>query len=324
MTIKKAELHTHLEGTISPSLAKRLAQKNKIPFPSSIVNENNISYRFHDFLDFLKVYDLVASFIKNPEDYYEVVFEYLKSSAQYNTIYVEMMYSPMHAEKSSGCPSHAHLEAIQQAIQDAEEKFNIIGRIIVTAVRHFGSDAAIQVAEQAVTDNFPCIVGFGLGGDEINYPARLFKEAYQIVTQGGLKSTVHAGEFGSFHEILSAINELPVNRIGHGVNAIFSHETMQELKSRNIALEICPSSNIALGLFQDMSHHPLPHFIKAGMSVSLGSDDPPFFNTNLGMEYEKVQKAYGYTNAEMEIITKMAIEDSFADLKTKNKLLKQF
>ncbi|WED42428.1 adenosine deaminase [Legionella cardiaca] len=323
MTIKKAELHTHLEGTIAPDLAIKLARRNKLSLPQTLIAKDGESYQYRDFLDFLKAYDSVAAVIKCPEDYFDITFEYLKANAQSGTIYIEMMYSPDHAEKSSNIPSIEHLQAIQQAINDAEEKYRIIGRIIITAVRHFGAESAVKVATQAIKENVPCIVGFGLGGDEINFPPRLFSEAYKIAAEGGLSCTVHAGEFAPASGMLEAIKYLPIKRIGHGVQGIHSPETLAQLKDKNIALEICPSSNVALGLFQDLLHHPLPRFVEAGVTISLGSDDPPFFRTNLAREYELVQKNYQYSDEQMKRFTAMAIESSFADEKTKLKLQKE-
>ncbi|CDZ77850.1 Adenine deaminase [Legionella massiliensis] len=322
MKIKKAELHVHLEGTITPELAKKLAARNKMVLKNELFAPDGQSYSYPDFLGFLKAYDEVAAVIKQPVDYYDITFDYLKANAKENTLYVEMMYSPDHAEMSSGLPSSEHLAAIQQAIDDAEAKFNIIGRIIITAVRHFGAESAIKVAKQALKERAPCIVGFGLGGDEIHYPPRLFSEAYKIAHAGGLHCTVHAGEFAPASGMLEAMEYLPIQRIGHGVQAMHSVETLAQLKERNIALEVCPSSNIALGLFEDMLSHPLTQLIGAGVQVSLGSDDPPFFRTNLAKEYQRVQQAYQYTDSEMNSFTATAIKSSFADKETKAKLLK--
>lgn len=320
MSVQKAELHVHLEGTISPALAQRLAMRNGLNLNPGLISPDGASYQFSDFLDFLKAYDSVAAVIKNPVDYYELTFDYLRSIALRGTIYTEMMYSPDHAEQSSGIPSSEHLAAIQQAIDDARLRYQIVGRIIITAVRHFGPESAIHVASQAIKEKQSCIVGFGLGGDEINFPPHLFKRAYQIAADGGLQCTVHAGEFGPAEGMREAMRELPIKRIGHGVKAIDSVETIAELKDKNIALEICPSSNIALGLFANMNEHPLPRFKELGIMLSLGSDDPPFFNCNLPGEYERVQKAYGYSDKVMTEFTRMAIQSSFADEQTKLEL----
>ena len=289
MSLKKAELHVHLEGTITPELAATLAKRNKLTLPNGLVAPDGKSYLSKNFLDFLNVFDTLAAVIKVPQDYYDITFDYLRARAQEQTIYVEMMYSPDHAERSSGIPSLEHLVAIQQAIDDAKDQFNIIGRIIITAVRHFGAEAAEQVAQQTHKDRVPCITGFGLGGDEAKFPPKLFTRAYQIAADAGLHCTVHAGEFAPAQGMVEAMEHLPIRRIGHGVNSIYSPDTMAMLKDKNIALELCPTSNIFLGLFKDMNDHPFPKFYAAGIKVSISSDDPPFMSTTLGQEYQRVQ-----------------------------------
>ena len=322
MSIKKAELHVHLEGTITPALAHKLAKRNRLSIPDGLIAPDSQSYLSRDFLHFLQVYDTLAALIKTPLDYYDITFDYLRTNALENTIYVEMMYSPDHAEQATGIPSIEHLQAIQQAIDDAKSQFDITGRIIVTAVRHFGAEAAIRAAKEISKESVPCVTGFGLGGDEINFPPKLFSEAYQIAaTEAGLYCTVHAGEFAPASGMIEAIEHLPIQRIGHGVQAIHSPETIALLKERNIALEICPSSNIKLGLFNDFNSHPFPKLLEAGIKVSLNSDDPPFMSTTLAQEYHLTQQAYGYTDNAMRAITVMAIECAFVDEATKKELL---
>ncbi|MFA6303111.1 MAG: adenosine deaminase [Legionella sp.] len=321
MSLKKAELHVHLEGTISPELAIKLANRNKLTLPEGLVAPDGRSYLSKDFLDFLKVYDTLAAVIKVPQDYYDITFDYLQSNALNGAIYIEMMYSPDHAERSSGIPSAEHLVAIQQAIDDAKKQHDIVGRILITAVRHFGVEAVEKVALQTHKDRFPCVTGFGLGGDEGAFPPKQFSKAYHIAADAGLECTVHAGEFAPAEGMVEAMNNLPIKRIGHGVNSIYSPETMAMVKDKGIALEICPTSNIFLGLFKDMSHHPLPKFYEAGIKVSINSDDPPFMSTTLAQEYQRVQESYQYSDETMNAITKMAIEAAFVDEQTRKELL---
>lgn len=321
MTVKQAELHVHLEGTISPDLAQKIAKRNHLNLPDGLISEDGTSYLSDDFLHFLKVYDVVADVIKTPLDYYDITFDYLKNCAKGGAIYVEMMYSPDHAENASGIASIEHLKEIQRAIDNAETEFGIIGRIIITAVRHFGADAAVRVAEIAAEERVPCATGFGLGGDEINFPPGQFKTAYDIAAQSGLLCTVHAGEFAPASGMIEAMENLPIKRIGHGVQVIHCKNTMAMVKERGIALEVAPSSNIKLGLYNNLSEHPFPKLLDEGFIVSLNSDDPPFFSTTLAREYQFVQDTYGYTNQEMTAITQMALEKAFVDDATKKRLL---
>ncbi|WP_367606615.1 adenosine deaminase [Legionella sp. W05-934-2] len=319
--LKKVELHVHLEGSVAPDLARKLAKRNQLSIPEKLISPDGKTYPSDNFIHFLSVYDQLADLIKYPQDYYDITFDYLKRNAEKGAIYIEMMYSPDHAEKSSGIPSIEHLQAIQQAVDDAEEKHEISGRIIVTAVRHYGAEAAEAIAKTIHTNSVPCVVGFGLGGDEAGYPAPLFKRAYQIANDGGLSCTVHAGEFAGPESMEQAMDTLPIKRIGHGVRGIESMDTLKRVRDKDIALEVCPTSNIFLGLYPDMTKHPLPKLLEMGIKVSINSDDPPFMDCTLAGEYEKVQNAYSFTDAQMNEITKMAIVDSFADQETKKRLI---
>ncbi len=321
MSIKKAELHVHLEGTISPSLAHILAHRNKLTIPEGLIAPDGKSYLSKDFLHFLKVYDTLAALIKKPEDYYDVTFDYLKQNALEDTLYIEMMYSPDHAEQTTGSPSFESLEAIQQAINDAESKYAIVGRILVTAVRHFGAEACERVAREISKKSLPCVVGFGLGGDEIHFPPRLFSKTFHIAADAGLSCTAHAGEFAPADGIREALKYLPIKRVGHGVQVIHSKETMELLKEKEIALELCPSSNIKLGLFSAIENHPFHELANYGIQVSINSDDPPFMSTSLAEEYNLVQNTFGYTDEMMSNFTRMAISNAFVDEPTKQKLL---
>ena len=320
-SLPKAELHVHLEGTICPDLAIQLAIRNKLKFPTELLNTKKNGYQYKDFITFLNAYDQIAFLIKRPMDYYDITYDYLKASAQDGCIYTEMMYSPDHAEQSTGIPSNEHLAAIEQAIFNAEHDFGIIGRTIITGVRHFGPAACEKVARQAIKEPFSTIVGFGLGGNEIDFPVELFHKTYRIAHEGGLGCTIHAGEFGDAKSIQHAIYNCHVQRIGHGVAAAKCPETLAIIKEKNIHLEVCPSSNIKLGLFPDIASHPIRFLNQQGISVSINSDDPPFMETTIGKEYQKVQENFQYSNQELLQFTKNAIQHAFIDDDLKQTLL---
>lgn len=262
----------------------------------------------------------IAALIKKPGDYYDITFDYLQQSAQQGVIYTEMMYSPDHAEKTSHIPSIEHLYAIQQAILDAKDQYDIIGNIIITGVRHFGVESCERVAKEATKYSIPCVVGFGLGGNEIDWPPELFARAFAIARDGGLKTTIHAGEFGDSHSIEQAIHICKVNRIGHGIASIHSSNTLAMLKDLQIPLEICPSSNVQLGIFPNLQSHPILKFLDLGIDISINSDDPPFMQSQIHQEYEKIQTIFKLSNHIVNQITHMAIKHAFIDESTKTHL----
>ena len=145
MTIPQVELHVHLEGTITPALAHQLAQRNRLALDKNRIQSDGESYRFDGFLDFLQAYDHIAALIKQPRDYYDLTSDYLRRTAEGGCIYTEMMYSPDHAEQATSIPSREHLAAIAEAIKHAEEKYGILGRILITAVRHFADCAHLLI-----------------------------------------------------------------------------------------------------------------------------------------------------------------------------------
>lgn len=322
-TLAKAELHVHLEGAASPQIIKKIAQRNQITLQQNLFTTDGQGFAWKDFLHFLDVYEAASQVIKQPRDYYDITFDYLQQTAQQGAIYVEMMYSPEHAERSSGIPSQEHLFAIQQAIDDAEDKYAIVGRILVTAARHYGVEAAIKVAKHANERPVDCVVGYGMGGDEQGYPANLFKQAYQIAHDAGLGCTVHAGEIVGAQSVIDALDHLPVSRLGHGVRAIESPEAMARIKDQGIVLEVCPGSNIALGLYPDITSHPLPTLMEQGIICTLSSDDPPYFHTSLGNEYEMAKNIMGLDDVELLRLTRNSIEAAFVSDDVKQALLRR-
>ncbi len=323
MAIGKVELHTHLEGTIPPTLVRQLAKKNGLTLKEGFISEDGRHFLWKDFLDFLDVYEQASSVIKTPEDYYTISFDYLKRSALDNVIYVEMMYSPEHAERASGIPSKEHVLALEAAIEDADDQFNITGRIITTGVRHYGIEACERVALEALENPSKFVIGFGLGGDEKGFPPGQFKRAYEIARAAGLGCTVHAGEMDGPKGVLEALDNLPVTRLGHGVRAIESTEVMATIAELGIHLELCPSSNIATGVFNTIECHPLRRLYDYGIQLSLNSDDPPYFNCSVASEYQIAEEVFNFSEKELKKISLMAIDAAFIEKPLKEKLIQQ-
>ncbi|HEY1569004.1 MAG TPA: adenosine deaminase [Solirubrobacteraceae bacterium] len=316
-SLPKVELHVHLEGTAPPELVQRLARRNGVPLPERLLNEHG---RFHydDFLDFLRAYDLAASVIRTGEDYRDITYEYLSACAHEGAIYVELTASPDHANEMG--LSHAeHIGGIAQGIDDARAQCGIEGRILISAVRNFGVDRALAVAGYAAAETHPYIVGFSMAGDEANFPIGDFAEAYAIAAAAGLGCTVHAGEWAGPDSVRAALS-LPVTRIDHGVRAVEEPALVSEIAEREIVLNTCPTSNVVLGVFAGYEEHPLPALRDAGVRLTLGSDDPPYFGATIGGEYTVCAERLGFSEAELQAITATAIEAAFCDDELKGAL----
>ena len=316
--LPKAELHVHLEGTATPDLVRRIAKRNGLEVPEGVFAAPD-RFAWRDFLDFLNTYNLVCSVIRTGEDYRDIAYEYLAACARDGAIYVELTASVDHS-RIAGIGDAEHWEGIAAGIDDARRDHGIEARILSVAVRNYGVDRAVEIAELTAARPHPYVVGFSLAGDEAAYPPEPFLEAYRIAEAAGLGCTVHAGEWAGAESVRGAL-ELPVPRISHGVRAIEDPSLVQELARRKITLEVCPTSNVVLGVFPTYEEHPFPALREAGIPVTLGSDDPPYFGASVGGEYDIARERFGLGEAELVAITRTAVESSFAEPELRSKLL---
>ena len=315
--IPKAEIHCHLEGSIPPALALELASRNGLTLPPNLFDARG-HYAWTNFWSFLDAYDRVCTALKTPRDFRDIIYTYLASAAREGAVYVEMFCSP-ERPAALGISYAAWLEALAEGIDRAHREFGIVGRIIIICIRHLGPERALAMAEAMVAEPHPYVVGFGMGGDEAKFTPADFAPAYRLAHDKGYGCTVHAGEVVGPESVWAAIDCLPVTRIGHGVRSADDTALMAELARRGTVLEVCPGSNVALGLYPDRASHPLHRLIAAGVPVTLNSDDPPFFHTTLGNEYDKAD----LDDAALRHIARTAVDASFADEATKQRLLKE-
>ncbi len=310
------DLHVHLRGTIGPATVRRMAARHQILLPESLLRVPG--YGWHDFTSFLRAYDQVTSVVQTARDLEEVVYEYLSAAAAANTIYVEFMLSPPDLLRI-GVAYTDQLAAIQAASDRARDESGIECRLIATAVRHLGPRAAVEAARVAVAGATSLVVGFGLTGDERQFRVQEFEEAFLIARSEGLKVTAHAGEHLAADIIVQAVECLQLDRVGHGIRAAESPSIMRQLAGSRIPLEVCLSSNLALGLYSSIDEHPIASLAAAGCSIVLGTDDPAFFGTSPHREYELAGIALpcGPSSAK---ITEQAIDAAFCPEATKAQL----
>lgn len=318
MDVPKAELHVHLEGTAPPSLVRRLAARNAVELPPGLFADED-TFAWTDFLDFLDTYDSAASAIRTAEDYRDVTYEYLAGCAAEDCVYVELIASPAHAH-SVGLPDAEHFGGIAAGIDDARRDFGIEARILAVAIRNHGAAAAEALATRLASERHPYVVGFQLAGDEAGYAPEPFARAYAIAAGSGLGCTVHAGEHAGAESVRGALT-LPVTRIAHGVRAIEDPALVAELAERGIVLEVCPTSNVATGVFASYDDHPLGALREAGVRLTLGSDDPPYFGCSIGTEYAVARERLGLDEGKLQDMTLTAVEGAFADDGLKRALL---
>ena len=318
MSVPKAELHVHVEGAASPDLIRRIAARNRVPVPDGVFTENG-RFRWKDFLDFLTTYDAATSVIRTGEDYRDIVYEYLVKCAAEGAIYVELTASADHAA-DVGLSDEEHLAALAQGIDDARDETGIEGRVVMSCVRHFGPEKAREVARRTVEGPHPYVTGFGMGGDEAGFPPEQFADAFAIAREAGLGLTVHAGEWAGPESVRGGL-ALGVSRIGHGVRASEDPELVRELADKGTVLEVCPTSNVALGLYPSYEEHPLPALRAAGVAVTLGSDDPPYWDASIGGEYAVAAERMGFDEEALREVTRTALRAAFVEEEVRRKLL---
>ncbi len=313
----KAEIHCHIEGAAPPALAAIQAEKYGVD-TSGFLRDG--AYIWKDFSEFLVCYDRVAALFKTDEDYALLTESYLTELAGVNTIYSELIVSPDHGDRI-GLGADAYLAGICEGIRRARENTGIEARIIVTGERHFGPERVIAAAEYAARNRNPLVTGFNMAGEERMGRVADYARAFDIARDAGLGLTIHAGEVCGPSSVIDALDMVRPSRIGHGVRAAEDAELVARLRDFGTVLEVCPGSNIALNVYPDFERHPLRELHEAGVRVCLNSDDPPFFGTSLAREYEVAQRVMRFSEAEINAMTRTAIEAAFVDEPTRLKLL---
>lgn len=319
--LPKVELHLHLEGAAPPAFIRELAAEKHIDI-SGIFDADG-TYAYRDFWDFLKVYEAATSVLTTPRDYHRLTRAVLEESAASGVVYTEAFLSPDFCGGRDLAAWRDYLQAIREAADEAERQDGILLRGIVTPIRHFGPEKARETAICAAETAGDWIVGFGLGGDEKIGRPRDFLWSFDCAREAGLRLTCHAGEWGGPESVRDAVRDLGVERIGHGVRAIEDMALVEELAERRIVLEVCPGSNIALGLYPNWRAHPIKRLMERGVPVTVSTDDPPFFHTTMECEYDRLAEAFGWGEGMFRQIAETSAKAAFCGDETRNRILKK-
>lgn len=316
----KIELHLHLEGAAPPALIRTIAAEKHADL-GRIFDEDG-AYAFRDFDEFLRVYEAATSVLKTPEDYARLTTAVCEELAEHNVIYAETFLSPDFCGGGDVTAWRDYLAAIESAAAAAHAQGGPILKGIVTCIRHFGPEAAKAPAICAAETIGEMIVGFGIAGDEKTGKPADYAWAFDCAREAGLHLTAHAGEWGGPESVRGALDDLGVSRIGHGVRAIEDPALVRRLADDAIVLEVCPGSNVALGVYPAIAAHPVARLRDAGVPVTISTDDPPFFHTTLTAEYEALHDAFGWEEADAKALNLTAARAAFCDETTRETLLK--
>ncbi len=317
--VLKAELHCHIEGAASTGLVERKAVKYGADVSSFVQGGKFV---WHDFTSFLRAYDQASMLFRTEEDYADLAEDYLLSLSRQDAIYSEVFISTDHAI-SAGLDPRAYIEGLAEGMRRAKAATGIEGRMIATGLRHKGPDAVLAAAQYIVDNPHPLVTGFGMAGDERMHAPKDFTAAFELARSAGLGITVHAGELSGWESVADALDALKPGRIGHGVRAIENPDLVKRLADEQILLECCPGSNISLSVYSDFPAHPFAELAKAGVPVTLNSDDPPYFHTDLAREYEIAATYFGYDDDMLNKVTETAIKAAFVEEDTRTALLER-
>jgi adenosine deaminase len=319
----KAELHVHLEGSILPRTLLRLAQNNHIKLPAD--DENGLAelYHFRSFEQFLDTYMLITRALRTPDDYRLIAYEFGSECARQNIHYAEVTFTVETNARFTGLPWRDILEGLNTGREEAHQDFGVRWQWVFDIMRNLPETQA-EVLEIALAAREMGVVALGLGGGEAGYPPELFVDTFMQAEKEGLHRVPHAGEISGPQSVWSAIKLLHAERIGHGVRSIEDPALVDQLRSDSIPLEVCPTSNVCLNVYPDFGHHPLRKLWEAGVLLTIGSDDPPMFGTDLNNEYQILVDEFNFTQPELERISLNAIQASFLSQGEKARLTEEF
>jgi aminodeoxyfutalosine deaminase len=311
--LPKAELHLHFEGTILPATLVELSTRHHAQ-PISLPQAEAL-YRFTDFSGFMEAFKAITGVLVGPEDYELAAWRMMQHLAEQGVVHAEVyisvgvIYMSHRHDPKAFEPIFAGLE---RARERAERELGLSLYWIFDAVRHFTVPEAEVVFRKAIElkPQFPSIIGIGLGGDERITGSEPFRAIYAEAAKAGLRLTNHAGETTGPEAIREALS-IGSERIGHALSAIQDPDLMQELKVQRIPLELNPTSNVRTGVCASFAEHPLRRYFDAGLLVTLNSDDPAFFGSDVANEYLLAHTVQGFTREELRQLAANSIRASF-------------
>lgn len=315
--IPKAELHLHIEGSLEPELMFALGQRNNIALPFKSVEEVRNAYRFTHLQSFLDIYYQGANVLIKEQDFYDMTWAYLQKCEEQNIRHTEIFFDPQtHTDR--GIPFEVVINGIHQALKDAEHSFAITTGLIMCFLRHLSAEAAMETFERALPFKDK-LIGVGLDSSEMGHPPEKFTAVFERALDEDLLTVAHAGEEGPPEYIWSALDRLKVSRIDHGVRCEEDDDLVQRLIDEQIALTVCPLSNTALKVYEDMSDHNLIRLLDRGLRITVNSDDPAYFGGYMNENLIAIQNAFDLNQQTIYQLMKNGFSSAFLDSEQKQK-----
>ena len=304
--LPKAELHLHIEGTLEPELMFALAERNRVTLPYASVEEVRAAYAFSNLQDFLDIYYAGASVLIEARDFHDLSAAYLARAHADNVRHVEIFFDPQtHTER--GIAFDTVIDGIVGALDDAGKRLGITSRLIMCFLRHLDEAAAFRTLEAAMPHRGR-IAAVGLDSSERGNPPSKFRKVFAAARAAGLQAVAHAGEEGPPEYIWEALDVLEVIRIDHGNAALEDERLVTELVRRQVPLTVCPLSNLALRVVEDMKAHPLKRMLDLGLVATVNSDDPAYFGGYVNDNYIAAAEALDLSRKDLVLLARNSIE----------------
>lgn len=308
--LPKAELHLHLEGTVTPETLVELSERH--PAGRLTLEQARALYRYVDFTGFLMAFKAITERLLAPDDYELITWRMAQALAAQSVVHAEVYVSVGVVYYWRRVEFEPLFAGMERARMRAERELGITILWIFDAVRHFGVEEAARVFRKAaeMRGGYPSIVGIGIGGDERRTGAEPFRELYAEAREAGLRLTAHAGETVGPESIWGALN-IGAERLGHGLSAQHDAELMEVLAERQVPIEICITSNVRTGSCVSLPEHPVRRYFDSGLMITLNSDDPTLFGSDLCGEYQLAESEFQFTHEQLRELASNSIEASF-------------
>ncbi|WP_108811489.1 adenosine deaminase [Sphingorhabdus sp. Alg231-15] len=307
--IPKAELHLHIEGSLEPEMMFALAQRNDIDIPFASAEEVRKAYAFSNLQDFLDIYYQGMNVLRTEQDFYDLTMAYFKRIHADNAIHAEIFFDPQgHTER--GIAFSTAIDGILRALSDAEAHLGITSKLIMCFLRHLSEDDAFATLEEA-TPYLDRIAGVGLDSSELGHPPSKFSKVFAKAKMLDLKTVAHAGEEGPPEYIWEALDLLKIDRMDHGNRSLEDDGLIAKLRDSQMALTVCPLSNLSLCVVDKLEDHPLKKMLDLGLCATMNSDDPSYFGGYLNDNYEATAVALDLDKDDIITLAKNSFRGSF-------------
>ncbi|WP_316773245.1 adenosine deaminase [Streptomyces sasae] len=311
MPLPKAELHLHIEGTLEPELAFRLAERNGVELPYADTEALRKAYQFEDLQSFLNLYYELMAVLRTEQDFEALANAYLARAAEQGVRHAEIFFDPQ-AHIARGVPLGTAVEGLWRALGHSVENHGISTRLIMCFLRDESAESAMATLE-AAKPYLDRITGIGLDSAEVGHPPVKFREVYEAAAALGLRRVAHAGEEGPPQYITDSLDLLGVERIDHGLRCMEDPALVERLVRERIPLTLCPLSNVRLRAVDVLAEHPLPAMIEAGLLCTVNSDDPAYFGGYVADNYHAVRDALGLSREQMRELARNSFVASFLE-----------